>query len=352
MAESVQIGKYFIGPGHPAFIIAEAGINHDGDVERAKKLIDAAAEARADAVKFQTFKAESHITPNAPRSSYIVEGSYEGESFLDLARRLELTYDDFAMLKEYATQRGLIFLSTPFEEESVDFLVELGVKALKVASGNLTHLPLLRHIASKNLPVIMSTGMASLGEIEEAIETIYGTGNEQLILMHCVSWYPAALADVSLRVMETLRQAFQVPTGYSDHTLGIAISIAARAMGACILEKHFTLDKNAFGPDHAASIEPEDLTQLVKSVREVELSLGYPVKRIGEVEMGQRDVHRRSIVAAVPIAAGATIELAMLAVKRPGNGLPSRYLDWIIGKKASRDIQAEELVGIDCVTIQ
>ena len=352
MAKNVQIGKHLIGPGQPAFIIAEAGINHDGDVEKAKKLIDVAAEAKADAVKFQTFQADKLVTSNALRSSYIVEGSYEGESFRDLLQRLELTWDDFAMLEEYATQRGLFFLSTPFDEESVDFLVELGVKALKVPSGDVTHLPLLKHIASKNLPIIMSTGMASLGEIEEAIETIYGTGNGQLILMHCVSWYPAAFADVNLRVMETLRQAFQVPTGYSDHTLGIAISIAARAMGACILEKHFTLDKNAFGPDHAASIEPEELTQLVKSVREVELSLGYPVKRIGEVEMGQRDVHRRSIVAAVPIMAGTTIEPAMLAVKRPGNGLAPRYLDWIIGKKATRDIQAEELISIDCVTIQ
>ncbi|SVE19806.1 uncharacterized protein METZ01_LOCUS472660, partial [marine metagenome] len=237
----------------PSIFIAEAGINHDGSLEKAKQMVDIAVEANADYVKFQSFKADKLVTAQALTSSYIDKGSHSGESFRDLLARLELNEQSHRELKNYCDEKGIKFLSTAFDNDSFDFLLELGIDTVKVASGCLTNLPLLRYMAKSQLPMIVSTGMATLGEIEDAIEAIEETGNNNITLLHCISWYPADFETTNLLFMMTLKEAFGYPVGYSDHTLGINMSIAARALGATILEKHFTLEKEDFGPDHSAS---------------------------------------------------------------------------------------------------
>jgi N,N'-diacetyllegionaminate synthase len=331
-------------PDPKAIFIAEAGINHDGNVLKAKKMIDAAIEANADYVKFQSFKANKLVTPNALTSSYIDKGSYKGESFRDLLHRLELSEKDHIVLKEYCDKKKIKFLSTPFDEQSFDFLLKLGIDMVKVASGNLTNLPLLKHMAASHLPMFVSTGMATLGEIEEALEAITKEGNNKILLFHCVSWYPAEIETTNLRYMETLKSAFGFPVGYSDHTLGINMSIAARAMGAVALEKHFTLSNKDFGPDHAASIEPHELIKLVKGIREVEMGVGSSIRKFGEKEKEQRKVHRMSIVVNSPIKAGEVFTEKNLTIKRPGIGIKPKHWDKILGKKASRDLGPEELL--------
>jgi N-acetylneuraminate synthase len=328
-----------------AIFIAEAGINHDGDIKIAKKMVDAAAEAGADYVKTQSIIAEKLCTPNALKSSYIEEGSGEGESFRALLKRICINKEEHYIMKEHCDRKGIKFLSTAFDEESFDLLLDLGIEVVKVASGDLTNIPLLRYMASSKLPMIVSTGMATLAEIEEAVDAIANKeGNNQIVLMHCVSWYPAKIEESNLRYMETLRHAFGFPVGFSDHTLGINMSIAARAMGAVILEKHFTMDSKKFGPDHAASIEPNEMKQLVQGIREVERGLGSSVRQFSEKEIGQRKVHRRSIVANKFIKAGETFAQDNLAIKRPGIGIKPKHWDVIVGKKAHRDLKPEQLL--------
>jgi len=334
-------------PSHDvrSILIAEAGINHDGDLETARQMIRVAANAGADYVKFQTFKAEKLVTPNALTSSYIDAGSHRDESFRDLLLRLELDREGHRVLKAYCDENNIKFFSTAFDELSFDLLQELGQDMVKVASGNITNLRLLRHMATAGLPMIVSTGMATLGEIEDAVETIIREGNSKIVLLHCISWYPANIEDSNLRYMETLRKAFGFPVGYSDHTLGINMSIAARALGAVVLEKHFTLDASKFGPDHGASIEPLALKDLVRGLREVEAGLGTTVRRFGEKEIGQRKVHRLSIVVNRTIKEGETFTDENLAVKRPGTGIEPKQLDGIIGKKARKDLRPEALLS-------
>lgn len=332
------------GGSQRAIFIAEAGINHDGSLEKAKKMVDAAVAAEADYVKFQTFKAKKLVTPDALTSSYIDEGSHEGESFEDLLKRLELNEDAHHELKAYCDSKGIKFLSTAFDNESFDFLVALGIDVVKVASGDVTNLPLLRHMARAGLPMIMSTGMATLGEIEEAVNAITAEGNNRLVLLHCISWYPADISTTNLRYMETLRNAFPYPVGYSDHTLGINMSIAARALGAVVLEKHFTLDKTEFGPDHAASIEPDELKKLIAGLREVEAGLGTTQRMFCEKEIGQRLVHRRSIVVKKPIQAGEILTEDNLTIKRPGTGIKPKYLDVVLGKRVKDACQPDTLL--------
>jgi N,N'-diacetyllegionaminate synthase len=327
-----------------AIFIAEAGINHDGDIEKAKKMIDAAVEAGADYVKFQSFKAKKLVTPDALTSTYIDGGSHKGESFQELLSRLELDESAHYELKSYCDKKGIKFLSTAFDAESFDFLISLGIDIVKVASGELTNLPFLRHMAHSGLPIIMSTGMATLGEIEEAVNAIVSEGNKNIILLHCISWYPAEISTTNLRFMETLRSAFPFPVGYSDHTLGINMSISARALGAVVLEKHFTLDKTEFGPDHAASIEPNELKNLVAGLREVEAGLGTANRVFCEKEIGQRKVHRRSIVVKKRIESGETLTLDNLTIKRPGIGIKPKYIDEILGKKVMESCDAESLL--------
>ena len=334
-------------PDPKAIIIAEAGINHDGDIEKALRMIDVAAEAGADYVKFQSFQAQKLVTPDALTSSYIKEGSNEGESFEDLLRRLQLSPEDHVTLKEYCDKQGIKFLSTAFDEESFDFLLQFDPGVVKVASGDLTNLPFLATIAKAGLPMIVSTGMASLGEIEDAVKTIENEGNQQIVLLHCISWYPAAIDTTNLRYLKTLEMAFPYPVGYSDHTLGITMPIAARALGATVLEKHFTLDKTDFGPDHAASIEPDELIAMVRSVREVEEGLGTSSRQFGDKEIGQRDVHRRSIVMANDLDVGTVIGKDHLAIKRPGTGIPPKDMDKVIGKKITRAYKKDELLDFN-----
>ena len=332
------------------FIIAEAGVNHNGDIKLAKKLINVAKDAGADAVKFQTFKVEDVVTQNAEKAEYQKETTGAEESQFEMIKKLELTESDFKELADYAKKAGILFLSSPFDKESVDLLDELDVPAFKVASGEITNLPLLRYIAKKGKPIILSTGMSTLGEIEEALDVIRSEEVEDIILLHCVSNYPARVEDVNLRAMGTLKQAFKLPVGFSDHTLGITAPIAAVALGACVIEKHFTLDRNLPGPDHKASLEPDELKEMVKAIREVEKALGNGIKKPTKEEEKIKKVARRSIVAKVDISKGAIITEEMLDVKRPGTGIEPKYLKFIIGRKAKEDIKKDIIISLKMIT--
>lgn len=329
-----------------AVFIAEAGINHDGDLQKAKEMVDVAVKAKADYVKFQSFTADKLVIKgDAPMSSYHDKGREKKENFHSLLRRLELTKENHFILKEYCDKRKIKFLSTAFDEDSFDLLMSLKPDVVKVASGELTNLPLLRHMASAKLPMIVSTGMATLGEIEDALQAVTAEGNNKIVLMHCVSWYPAEIEMTNLRYMETLKKAFGFPVGYSDHTLGINMSIAARAMGAVVLEKHFTLQRNDFGCDHEASIDPDDLCALVNGIRQVEAGLGNGVREFHEKEWGQRRVHRRSVVLKAAVKAGQTVTSRHLTTKRPGTGIMPKYINDISGKKARRSMPADHVLA-------
>lgn len=340
----VKIADRLIGEGEPCFIIADAGVNHNGDINLAKRLIDVAKEAGADAVKFQTFKTEELLTRSAEKAGYQKETTPSEESQYDMIRKLELSGENFEELFAYAQEKGMIFLSTPFDKGSVDLLDELGISAFKVGSGEITNFPLLKHIARKRKPIILSTGMATLEEVEVALEAIKEEGGDDIILLHCVSSYPAKIEDMNLKAMETLGNAFKFPVGLSDHSLGITMPIAVVALGACVIEKHSTLDKNLPGPDHRASLEPEELKQMVTAIRDVEKAMGDGIKRPTKDEEENKRAARRSLVAKVDIPAGSVITEEMLDVKRPGDGLEPKYLGQIIGKKATKDIIQDAFV--------
>jgi len=341
----IKIATKLISESDPCFIIAEAGVNHNGDIDMAKKLIDVAREAGADAVKFQTFKAEGAVSKNAEKAAYQKETTGAQESQFDMIKKLELSTRDFAELFTYAQRKGIIFLSSPFDEGSVDLLDRLDVPAFKIASGEITNFPLLKYIARKKKPIILSTGMSTLAEVEEALDVIREEGIQEIILLHCVSCYPAKVEDINLKAMETLKHTFKLPVGLSDHTLGITIPIAAVTLGACIIEKHFTLDKNLSGPDHKASLEPEELRQMVQAIRDVEKARGDGIKKPTREEEENKKVARRSIVARVDIPKGTTISEEMLDVKRPGTGIKPKYLNKVIGIKAKENIHSNELIS-------
>lgn len=347
----MKIANRLIGEGEPCFIIAEAGVNHNGDVNLAKKLIDVAKEAEADAVKFQTFKAENLVSKCAEKAEYQKETTDAKESQFEMIKKLELSQSDFAELFDCAQKKGVIFLSSPFDKKSVDLLDELGVSAFKVPSGEITNFPLLKHIARKKKPIIISTGMSTLGEIEDALEVIHKEGAKEIALLHCITAYPARVEDVNLKAIETLRCKFKLPVGLSDHTLGITIPIAAVVLGASIIEKHFTLDKSMPGPDHKASLEPEELKQMVKAIREVEKAMGDGNKTPTEEEKQIQKIARRSIVASVDIPEGTIITKEMLAIKRPGTGLEPQYIDMVIGRKTRKSINANELVILEMIEL-
>lgn len=327
------------------FIIAEAGVNHNGSIELAKKLIEKGAEAGADAVKFQSFKASKLVTVNAKKADYqIANIGNNDENQFDMIKKLELDYDKHQELMDYANSKGVMFLSSAFDLESIDLLVDLDLSVFKIPSGEITNLPYLRKTAQTKKPIILSTGMATLGEIETALEVLKDNGTTDVTVLHCNTEYPTPMRDVNLTAMNTMKDAFKVKVGYSDHTLGIEIPIAAVALGAEVIEKHFTLDKTMEGPDHKASLEPGELKQMVKSIRNIEQSLGTGVKTPTESERKNKQIARKSIVAKMPIKTGENFSEENLDIKRPGTGISPMLWDEIIGSKATKDYQIDELI--------
>jgi N-acetylneuraminate synthase len=310
--------------GH-CFVIAEVGVNHNGSMEIAKKLVDAAVAAGADAVKFQTFKTEKLVTKNAQKAEYQKQNTKNNGTQFEMLKKLELSYEDHIKIYNYCSKKNIMFLSTPFDFESADLLEKLGVKMYKISSGDVTNLPLLKYIASKKKTMILSTGMSNLGEIEEAVDSIKAEGNDEIILMHCTSNYPARYEDVNLKAINTLKNSFYLPVGYSDHTPGIEIPIAAAALGACVIEKHFTLDKSMEGPDHKASLNPHELTEMVKSIRNIESAIGSGIKKCSLNEENVKVAARKSIVASRDIKKGEIINIEDIDYKRPGSGLAPKY---------------------------
>jgi N,N'-diacetyllegionaminate synthase len=337
----ILIGQRVIGSGSGVFVVAEIGINHDGSMSQAEKLIDAAAESGADAVKFQSYRVDRLLIPSRDRYAQQMDGT---ESAYQMLRRCELSWEDQEKLKKHADDRGVLFLSTPFDEESTDFLDSIGVPVFKIASADITHVPLLRHVASKGKPILLSTGMSFLSEVADAINNIRAAGANEILLMHCVSAYPASPQHMNLRALQTLQSYFELSVGLSDHSEGILLPLVAVALGAVLIEKHFTLDKNASGPDHKSSMEPNDLKLLIKSLRDVEASLGDGRKRPSDVEEESRLFSRRSIVSAVDIRAHETIAQWMLTYKRPGSGLEPRHWEKVIGMTARRNIGKDTIL--------
>lgn len=328
-------------------IIAEAGVNHDGDYSRAIELIDAAAECGADFVKFQTFKSDKLVSKSAPLADYQSKtASYDNQSIM--LKKLELKYEWHQDLVEHAGRKSIGFLSTPFDYESIIFLSQLGLDLFKIPSGEINNLPYLREIGKIGKKVILSTGMANLGEVEAAIRALISSGldRDKITLLHCTTEYPAPLCEVNLSVMNTLRVAFNLPVGYSDHTEGIAISIAAAALGARVIEKHFTLDRGLPGPDHKASIEPQELARMIRSIRQVEQALGSPLKGPSPSELKNVNAARKSLVASRFIAEGEKFTRDNLAARRPGNGISPMRIDEIIGRSAFRPFEPDELIVI------
>ena len=344
---TIRIGPKNIGSGEPVFIIAEAGVNHNGDLHRAKNLVDAAAEAGADAVKFQTFRAEELVSASAPKARYQKETTGTDESQLEMIKRLELSADAFQALSKHCESRKILFLSSPFDPQSVDLLENLNILAYKVPSGEINNWPFLEHIASKHKPVILSTGMCYLSEVDEAIRVLESAGCTELALLHCTSSYPASAASSNLRAMQTLATAFQKPVGLSDHTLGPEIPLAAVALGGCIIEKHLTLDKSLPGPDHQASMDPIELRSLIRAIRNVESAMGDGIKRPNASEEDVRNVARRSILTRQAIPQGARITRDMLVFKRPGTGIPPSKLSTVVGRRAAREIPADTLIQVE-----
>ena len=334
--KQLEIAGRYIGEGHPCFIIAEAGVNHNGDIGMARKLVDVAAEAGADAVKFQTYNSDQIVAPDAPKADYQIITTGAGETQAEMLRKLELPPESFRELQDHSAKKGIIFISTPFDHDSVDLLDSLDVPAFKVGSGELVNLPLLRHIAGKGKPIILSTGMSYLGEVERALDAIYEAGNDQVIVLHCVSAYPTEPRDANLRAMHTMSQAFGVPVGFSDHTQGLEVPLAAVALGASVIEKHFTLDRSMSGPDHRASLEPRELKELVRGIRDVERALGDGRKRPTEAESNIRVAARRSIYLRNQVAKGAVLRGEDLICLRPAGGIPPDQVDMVAGRKMRR----------------
>ena len=329
-------------------IIAEAGVNHNGDLALARQLIDVAAEARADRVKFQTFSADRLVTTSARKADYQTRTTDAGESQHAMIRRLELTRDMHEVLIAHCRSRGIQFFSTGFDPESIDLLVELGLDCFKIPSGEITNLPYLRHVGRYGRQVILSTGMATLGEIESALEVLEqaGTSRERITVLHCNTEFPTPMADVNLRAMLAIRDAFGVAVGYSDHTTGIEVAIAAVALGATVIEKHFTLDRNLPGPDHKASLEPNEFKAMVTAIRNIEQALGDGIKRPSASEAKNKPIARKSLVAASAIRAGDVFSETNVTVKRPGTGLSPMRWDEVLGRKAPRDFAPDELIEL------
>ena len=328
------------------FIIAEAGVNHNGSVDIAKKLIDVASEAGADAVKFQTFKAENLVTKKAKKANYQVETTDSNESQFNMLKKFELDLEKHEQLIFHCKQKKIIFLSSPFDIESTELLYSLGLKIFKIPSGEITNLPYLRHIGKLNKNIILSTGMANLTEIKNALEVLTnsGTKKDNITVLHANTEYPTPMKDVNLKAMITIGKTFKVKYGYSDHTSGIEIDIAAVAIGATCIEKHFTLDCNMEGPDHKASLEPDALKAMVKAIRNIEIALGDGTKKPSESELPNIKIVRKSIVAKTSIKKGDTLDKNNLSVKRPGHGINPMKWDEVIGTISKKNYNEDDLI--------
>ncbi|MDP1604433.1 MAG: N-acetylneuraminate synthase [Legionella sp.] len=330
------------------FIIAEAGVNHNGSLELAKKLIDVATDAGTDAVKFQTFKADKLVSKTAQKADYQKQTTDTAESQHEMIKKLELDETAHHELISYCKTKNMLFLSTPFDHESIELLDSLGIEIFKIPSGEITNLPYLRKIGKLQKKVILSTGMANLGEIEDALEVLIaeGTVKENITVLHATTEYPCPIEDVNLKSMQTIASAFCVKVGYSDHTKGIEVPIAAVAMGACVIEKHFTLDRTMKGPDHKASLEPDELKAMVAAIRNIEKALGDGIKKASPSEIKNMTVARKSIVAAQAIKAGEMFTADNLTIKRPGKGINPMRWDEVLNRQASRDFSPDEPIEI------
>jgi N,N'-diacetyllegionaminate synthase len=328
------------------YIIAEAGVNHNGDINLAKKLIDVAVQAEVDYVKFQTFKAELAISKNAKKAEYQKQTTDAEESQFDMIKKLELDKDTHIKLIKYCKEKSITFLSTPFDLESVDLLFDLGIELFKIPSGEITNYPYLKKIASKKLPVIMSTGMANMQEIEDAFNVLLNNGltKEQITILHANTEYPTPMQDVNLNAMLTIGRTFNVNYGYSDHTSGIEVPTAAVALGASVIEKHFTLDKTMKGPDHKASLEPDELESMVKAIRNIEIAMGDGIKKPSPSEKKNIPIARKSIVAKIRIKKGDIFTEENITVKRPGTGISPMKWEELLGQKAVKDFNEDEII--------
>jgi N,N'-diacetyllegionaminate synthase len=328
------------------FVIAEVGVNHNGSLALAKKLVDVAVDAGADAVKFQTFKADKLVSKVAQKAEYQKQTTSSDESQYEMIKKLELNEQAHLELIDYCNKKQIMFLSTPFDHDSIDFLNDLGMPIFKIPSGEITNLPYLRHIGRLGKEVIMSTGMADLGEVKDALDVLvqYGVPKAKLTVLHATTEYPCPIEDVNLRAMETMRAAFGVKVGYSDHTQGIEVTIAAVAMGASVIEKHFTLNREMEGPDHKASLEPDELKAMVRGIRRVSQALGDGAKKPSNSEAKNMDIARKSIVASRLIKLGETFSIDNLTIKRPGSGISPMRWDEVIGQVAQKDYQSDDLI--------
>lgn len=338
------------GKGKPVmsriFVIAEAGVNHNGNIEIAKKLVDVAAMAGADAVKFQTFKAENLVCRNARKADYQMEITDQEESQFDMLKKLELTPEMHEQLIDYCRQKGIMFLSTPFDIDSLHYLIRCDIDIIKIPSGEITNYPFLREIGRTGKKVIISSGMSTLDEVRDAMKVLRDNGSGEVIVLHCNTEYPTPYADVNLRAMLTMKEELGVDVGYSDHTQGIEVPIVAAALGASVIEKHFTLDKNMEGPDHKASLEPAELQAMVSAVRNIESVLGDGRKEPSKSEKKNIAIARKSIVAKCDIEAGEVFTEDNLTTKRPGTGISPMQWDRIVGQRAKRKFNTDELIEI------
>jgi N,N'-diacetyllegionaminate synthase len=345
MVKPVGFAKRILGSGQLCFVIAEAGVNHNGDITLAHKLIDAAADAKVDAVKFQTFDPEKLAAAEAPKAKYQVKNTGEEGNQLEMLRRLVLLPSVYPELIQHAARRGLIFLSTPFDEDSSDFLEKMDLPAFKISSGDLTNHPFLAHLARKGRPLLLSTGMGSLDQVRAAVEAVRAAGDPPLVLFHCVTSYPANASDCNLRAMETLRSHFDVPVGWSDHTIGFDVSLAAVALGANALEKHFTLDRTLPGPDHVASLEPSELSAMVAAIRRIESSLGDGIKQPRECEVAIAAVARKSLHWKKDLHKGANATAADVIALRPGTGISPEKLASYLDRSVAREVRKGQMLN-------
>lgn len=328
------------------YIIAEAGVNHNGRLDLALKLCDAAKDAGVDAVKFQTWKTEKIVTKSAAKAAYQEENTGAEQSQYDMLKALELSYPEFVQIRDYCNKIGIQFLSTPDTEEDMDFLLGLGIPVLKIGSGEVTNIPYLRAIGQRHQKVILSTGMSTLSDVEMAYNTLLESGAEEVSLLHCTTNYPCPYDEVNLQAMQTLKAAFKCQVGYSDHTMGIEVPIAAVAMGAEIIEKHFTLDRSMEGPDHLASLEPQELKQMVTSIRNIENAMGDGIKRPNASEKKNSEVVLKRMIAKSPIKKGDILSSDNIALLRSSEGIPAKFWDLVAGKPSKKDYQIDEPIEL------